>query len=93
MVRRKYEDEGNYKRRFGVSTQHYTFAVKAFVEMAKQYDMNQFDFAIRETQTKEVINDVGSLKSEIGVLYMSSKNEKVLKKLLAEQELVFHPLI
>ncbi|MBQ9437734.1 MAG: LysR family transcriptional regulator, partial [Lachnospiraceae bacterium] len=92
MVLQKYK-RGNYKRKFGVSTQHYSFAVKAFVEMAKQYDMNQFDFAIRETQTRSVIMDVGSLKSEIGVLYISGPNRKALQKLIAEQELAFHPLI
>ena len=93
MIMEKYESDGNFKRKFGVSTQHYSFAVKAFVEMAKQYDMNQFDFAIRETRTGEVIKDVATLKSEIGVLYMSSLNEKVLKKLLAENELEFFPLV
>ncbi|MBE5854872.1 MAG: LysR family transcriptional regulator [Lachnospiraceae bacterium] len=93
QVSEKYQVEGNYKRKFGVSAQHYSFAVRAFVEMAKQYDVNQFEFAIRETQTRKVIMDVGSLKSEIGVLYVSEANEKALKKLFAEQELEFHPLI
>jgi hypothetical protein len=89
----KCEGEGNYRRKFGVSTQHYSFAVKAFVEMAKRYDMKQFDFAIRETQTKTVLTDVGSLKSEIGVLYVSARNEKMLRKLMTEQGVIFHPLI
>lgn len=93
MLVQKYEGEGNYRRKFGVSTQHYSFAVKAFVEMAKRYDMKQFDFAIRETQTKTVLTDVGSLKSEIGVLYVSARNEKMLRKLMTEQGLIFHPLI
>ncbi len=93
MLVQKYEGEGNYRRKFGVSTQHYSFAVKAFVEMAKRYDMKQFDFAIRETQTKTVLTDVGSLKSEIGVLYMSARNEKMLRKLMTEQGVIFHPLI
>nr|MCR5580190.1 LysR family transcriptional regulator [Pseudobutyrivibrio sp.] len=44
IVMQKYRGEGTYKRKFGVSTQHYTFAVRAFMDMAKQYDMNQFDF-------------------------------------------------
>ncbi|MBR3104248.1 MAG: LysR family transcriptional regulator [Lachnospiraceae bacterium] len=93
MLVQKYEGEGNYRRKFGVSTQHYSFAVKAFVEMTKRYDMKQFDFAIRETQTKTVLTDVGSLKSEIGVLYVSARNEKMLRKLMTEQGVIFHPLI
>ncbi|MBQ8955918.1 MAG: LysR family transcriptional regulator [Lachnospiraceae bacterium] len=93
MVARKYQGEGDYKRKFSVSTQHYSFAVKAFVEMAKHYDMNRFDLAIRETRTLDVIRDVGSLKSEIGILYMSSTNQKALNKLFTEHELEFHSLI
>lgn len=93
MILEKYEGEGNFKRKFGVSTQHYSFAVKAFVEMARNYDMKKFDFAIRETRTRHVITDVGSLRSEIGVLYMSGLNRNVLKKLLTEQEIEFHPLV
>ena len=92
-VMQKYEGDGDYKRKFGVSTQHYSFAVKAFVEMAKRYDMKQFAFAIRETRTKNVITDVASLKSEIGILYLSASNRKVLTKLLTENELEFHSLI
>ena len=64
----KYEGDGNYKRKFAVSTQHYSFAVNAFIKMAKQYDVNEFDFAVRETRTRDVIEDVGSLRSEIGIL-------------------------
>lgn len=92
-IMRKYEGEGDYKRKFGVSTQHYSFAVKAFVEMAKRYDIKQFEFAIRETRTRSVIMDVGKLRSEIGILYISAANQKVLKKMLTENELEFHPLI
>ncbi len=92
-VLQKYEGEGSYKRKFGVSTQHYSFAVKAFVNMAKQYDMNEFDFAIRETRTRTIINDVGNLKSEIGVIYRSTYNEKVLNKLFAVNSIEFHPLV
>ncbi len=93
MVMQKYSGEGNYKRKFGVSTQHYTFAVRAFVDMAKQYDMNDFDFALRETTTLDIIKDVSSLKSEIGVLYINELNRKGLNRLFTEHSLEFHSLI
>lgn len=93
IVMQKYRDEGNYKRKFGVSTQHYTFAVRAFVDMAKQYDMNQFDFAMRETTTQNIVHDVSTLKSEIGILYISEHNRKTMNKLFTEHALEFHPLI
>ena len=34
------------KKSFSVSSQHYTFAVKAFIEMAKQFQPEQYAFGI-----------------------------------------------
>ena len=92
-VMQKYCEKGNYKRKFGVSTQHYTFAVRAFVDTARQYDMNDFDFALRETTTMDIINDVSSLKSEIGILYLTDLNRRGLSKRFSEHGLEFHSLI
>ena len=89
----KYSDDSNIRRKFSVSMQHYSFAVKAFIEMAKYYNANEFDLVLRETRTMSVIKDVGSLRSEIGILYMSDQNRKLISKLLREQELEFHTLI
>ena len=66
----KYQKAGNVKKKFGISTQHYSFAVKSFVEMVNRFDTGEYDFAIRETQTRDVINDVAAGKSEIGILYL-----------------------
>ena len=81
------------KKKFGVSTQHYSFAVKAFVEMVKSFSMEEYEFAIRETRTYDVIHDVSSGKSEIGILYLNEFNEKVLQKLLRNELLIFHELM
>ena len=89
----KYGENGSLKKKFGVSTQHYSFAVKAFVDMAKQFDMSKYEFAIRETTTAEVISDVSTMKSEIGVLYLSEFNRKSMEKLLRSAGLEFHHLI
>ena len=70
------------KTHFAVSTQHYSFAVKAFVQMAQQVDVAEYELAIRETRTQEVISDVAGMRSEIGVLYMNESNRKPLMKLL-----------
>jgi len=83
----------NRKKKFGVSTQHYSFAVKAFVELVKEFDTSQYEFAIRETQTKTVISDVANMKSEIGILYLSDFNRAVMGKLLRTAGLTFFPLI
>lgn len=89
----KYGKSGARKKKFGVSTQHYSFAVKAFVEMVKAFDTSQYEFAIRETRTLDVISDVSALHSEIGILYKSDFNRTVLTKLLHANDRSFHKLI
>ena len=81
------------KRVFGVSTQHYSFVTKAFVDTARQFDVSRFEYAIRETRTIDVIHDVAQGRSAIGVLFRSRHNRTVLNKMLSEAKLEFHPLI
>ena len=89
----RYGEASTLKKKFNVSTQHYSFAVKAFVEMVKHFNTAEYDFAIRETKTLEVIEDVSCLRSEIGILYLSSFNQKAIMKLLKANDLVFNRLI
>lgn len=88
----KYGENGTRKQKFGVSTQHYSFAVKSFVEMVRQFGTEEYEFAIRETLTRNVIDDVFTGKSEIGILYLSDFNRKALEKLLRTNQLDFHPM-
>ena len=92
-VLERYGENGNRKKMFSVSTQHYTFAVKSFVELVKKLDTSEFEFAIREEQTQKVIDDVINMNSEIGILYLSSFNMPVIGKLLRQNHLAFHELI
>ena len=92
-VMESYGDDVKCRRKFAVSMQHYSFAVNAFIRMAKHYDSNQFDLALRETKTIDVINDVSTLKSEIGIIYICETNQRVITKLLKEHELDFTPII
>ena len=88
----RYGKGGTLKKKFGISTQHYSFAVKAFVEMVKQFGTDEDESAIRETRTRDVIDDVFSGKSEIGILYLNDFNRGPLEKLLKSNGLTFTPL-
>ena len=88
LLQSKYIDK-KVKEKFSVSTQHYTFAVKAFVETVKQIGMEQYEFAVHETTTISVIENVKNFKSEIGVLYENDFNEKVMNKIIREHGLEF----
>lgn len=81
--------EKQRKEKFSVSMQHYTFAVKAFVETVKKAGMDRYEFAADETTTYDVMENVKNFKSEIGVLYLNDFNEKVLMKIIREKGLEF----
>ena len=89
----KYLSKDHDKERFSVSTQHYNFAIKAFTDMIKAQDPEKFVFAIHETKTRDVLEDVRSMKSEVGVVSFSGANEALLKKLFKEYQLEFTPLM
>ena len=93
LMEQKYILGANQKKHFSVSCQHYAFAVNAFAKMVQQFGMDEYEFAIYETRTHEVIQDVKSFKSEIGILYLSDFNRKVLGKILEDSGLEFHPII
>lgn len=80
------------KKKFSVSCQHYSFCVRAFVEMVREVGMEAYDFAIHETTTREVIDNVKNLKSEIGILYLSDFNRDYLQKLMKAAQVQFTPL-
>ncbi len=88
----KYKGNGGGKKQFCVSTQHYSFAVNAFVDLIKEYGQEEYDFSLRETQTYEIIEDVAHMRSEIGILFLNDFNETVLRKILKTNDLEFHEL-
>ena len=92
LLKEKYTNERQWGRNFCVSTQHYSFAVNAFVELIKKYAGEEYDFNLRETQTYEIIEDVALMKSELGILYLDEENQSVITKTLREKELIFTPL-
>ena len=87
-----YKSQSGGKKQFSVSTQHYSFAVNAFVELLKGAEIDQYDVSLRETQTYEIIDDVAHMKSEIGLLYYNDFNRPVLEKLIHTNELTFTEL-
>lgn len=92
LLEETYKASAGGKRQFCVSTQHYSFAVNAFVDLIKDCGGEQYDFSLRETQTYEIIDDVARMKSEIGILYLSDFNQNVLQKLIKSSGLTFTEL-
>ena len=92
LIDERYTGEKNGKVRFCVSSQHYSFVVEAFVELLKKYGGDRYEFHMRETQTYDIIEDVAHLRSEVGILYLNSFNETVIRKTLRDNNLAFESL-
>lgn len=93
LIEAKYISNQKLKKKFSVSMQHYTFAVSAFVNLVKQFGMDEYEFAVHETKTYDVINDVKTFKSEIGILYLNDFNKNILTKLFKDSNVIFTPLM
>ncbi len=92
LLEERYLNKSERSTYFSVSCQHYSFAVKAFADVIREFGGNRYDFTLRETQTYEIIEDVSRRKSEIGILYTCSKNEEVLQKLFRQNDLRFEEI-
>ena len=92
LLEQRYLGRPPSRRLLGVSTQHYSFAVDAFVRMVKASGAAEYEFTLRETRTWDIIEDVRTLRSELGILYRNDFNRNVIDKLLRDSGLVFHPL-
>lgn len=92
QIEQTYTGTEKRQKRFSVSSQHYSFAVEAFVRLLRENGGDAYAFHMRETQTYDIISDVSQLRSEIGILYLNPFNETVIQKALHENGLKFTPL-
>ena len=92
LLEQRYLGRPPSRRLLGVSAQHYSFVVDAFVRMVRATGAAEYEFSLRETRTWDIIEDVRTLRSELGILYRNDFNRKVIDKLLRDSGLAFHPL-
>lgn len=92
LLEQRYNKNLPSKQLCCISTQHYAFAVNAFVNLIKKNNTTEYEFTLRETRTYDIITDVANLRSEVGILYLNDFNQKVILRFLKEHSLTFTPL-
>ena len=92
LLEQRYLGRPPSRRLLGVSAQHYSFAVDAFVRMVRASGAAEYEFSLRETRTWDIIEDVRTLRSELGILYRNDFNRAVMERLLRDSGLAFYPL-
>ena len=93
LLEDRYVDSDKEKVYFSVSSQHYSFAINAFSNVVKKIDNNKYVYSFHETKTKDVLENVRDMKSEVGIISFTANNEKIIKKLLKEYNLEFEFLM
>jgi DNA-binding transcriptional LysR family regulator len=92
LLEGQYKEKTVKKKVFAVSAQHYAFVVHAFVELIKNVETEEYQFTLRETATEKILTDVMKFRSDLGILYLNSFNQEIMKKLFKEHDLEFTPL-
>ena len=78
---------------FAVSGQHYLFNVQTFASIVLSNGGEEYDYAFRDRTTRDVIEDVASGASELGVLVETTQTAADLEAAFAEAGLEFVELI
>lgn len=92
LLEQQYKEKKLIRRVFSVSAQHYAFVVNAFVALVKEYDENKYEFTLRESKTHDIIEDVRTSRSELGVLFLSNFNREVILRIIQNADLKFTSL-
>ncbi len=92
QLKEHYEGSSNTTARFVVSSQHYSFAVSAFIRLVKTFGAEHYDFCLRETRTRDIITDVHNLSADLGIIFLSDYNRRYIIRLLRQEDLQFTPL-
>ena len=92
LLEDRYGAQSSHRQQFAVSAQHYNFAARVFARVVRDMGGERYSMTFRETTTYEVIEDVGRMRSEVGVLYLTAFNTPVLTRVIREHELEFHSL-
>lgn len=91
MLESRYAQDAGHLR-LAVSTQHYAFSVQAFVNVVEECKGDEYEFILREDATGQIIEDVRTFRSEIGIVYVDDFNERVMSKAFSDANLTFTPL-
>ncbi|MDR2180077.1 MAG: LysR family transcriptional regulator [Synergistaceae bacterium] len=80
--------------RLRISSHHYPFVSQALVLYMQSIDPSQskYDLRLRETTTQNIIEDVATENSDVGVLFLSNVIREYIERLLSARDLEFHLL-
>ena len=92
-VEHKYIEKSADRKMFSVSLQHFPLATEAFVSfLHSEMGTSGYHTKILEDRTREVIQNVASGRSEIGILHFLDQSERVILKEIRKAKLEFYSI-
>lgn len=93
MITRRWSGSGDEaEQRLRISSQHYAFAVRAFIEFVRTHEADHHTYTLRETRTANILDDCATFRADLGILYLSPYNERALRRRFDELSLNFTTL-
>lgn len=89
LLEQQYKAKTPVRRVFAISSQHYAFVVNAFVALVKEYGKDKYEFSLRESRTFDIIEDVRTQRSELGIIFLSHFNQEVIQRILQNHDMQF----
>ena len=79
--------------RLFVSTQHYDFVADVFARLVGENSEERFSFSLQEKTTYEVIRDVETATSDIGIIAIKDCDADIMKRHLQNKGVCFEPML
>lgn len=80
-------------KRFSISGQHYLFDVQTFAQVVLATGGDDYHYALYDRETEQVIDDVASGLSDVGVLVRTAETASALDEAFEAAGVEFHELI
>lgn len=91
FVRERYSK--SVQQKLHIATQHYDFIADIFGALLQDVESESYRFSIREIETYNVIHDVETAYSDIGILAIKDSNYDIMKRYLGRRKLRFTPAL
>lgn len=75
-----------------ISSQHYGFVIEAVANLMDYFSERKYELTIREGKTTDVIDDVYTRRSILGVLSLNDFNKNFFERYFIAKSLMFTPL-
>lgn len=72
-----------------IVTQHYDFIADIFAKMINKINDNEYRFSLREIKTHDVIHEIETGYSDIGIIAIKDNDFETMKRYLSGKDIVF----